>query len=149
MTRQTEHDAFLVVTLQASGSVVKEEHRTKTNMNNNEITNPQCGSRYPLFHHCPLNHDGFYRMRGVATACFTALKDNRTGSSKPPTAAGKSFEICALGADCAHPRQKPDAHHRRTPDIMPPAFESNKIEFPDGTRVKWAVKAGHIFAEKR
>src|SRR5260370_3474412 len=113
-------------------------------MNNNEIHQPAMRIEIPPIPSLPTETtDGFYRMREWQRQCFTALKDNRNWIIKAPTAAGKSFEICALGADALIRDRNLMLIIAVPQTIIAAGFRSNKIEFPDGTRDEWAVKSGH------
>jgi len=110
-------------------------------MNNNEIHQPAIRIEIPAIPSLPTKTtDGFYKMRDWQQRCFKALKDNRNWIIKAPTAAGKSFEICALGADALIRNSNLKIIIAVPQTIIAAGFRSNKIEFPDGTRVEWAIK---------
>lgn len=87
--------------------------------------------------------DGFLRMREWQTRCFDQLSSSQDWIINAPMAAGKSFEICAIAAG----RLNRDEHLRviiAVPQtIIGAGFESNKIEYPDGTRVVWEIGPSH------
>ena len=87
--------------------------------------------------------EGFFRMREWQTRCFDQLTASRDWIINAPMAAGKSFEICAIAAE----RLNRDEHLRviiAVPQtIIGAGFESNKIEYPDGTRVVWEIQPSH------
>src|SRR5580698_2185568 len=87
--------------------------------------------------------DGFYQMREWQQRCFGELRMSQNAIINAPMAAGKSFAICAIAAD----RLTRDEHLRviiAVPQtIIGAGFESNKIEYPDGTRVDWNIQPSH------
>jgi hypothetical protein len=87
--------------------------------------------------------DGFFRQRPWQLRCSTELAGQRNFILNAPTAAGKTFELCAI----AHARVEEDTDLRvviAVPQaIIGAGFRNNRIEMPDGNRICWQLDPAH------
>ena len=84
--------------------------------------------------------DGYQIMRGWQDRAFDALQSSHHWILNAPMASGKTFLICALGANWL--RTTPDLRVIiAVPQLMiAPGFRHNNFELPDGTRTTWKIE---------
>jgi hypothetical protein len=118
-------------------------------MNRNEIQQPAIRFEVPAIPSLPTETtDGFCRLRDWQERCYKSLKDVKNWIIKAPMASGKSFEICAIAADSLRRDQSLKVLIAVPQTIIAAGFRHNKIEFPDSTRVEWAVNPSHDFCRE-
>src|SRR6516164_8160674 len=84
--------------------------------------------------------DGFFRLREWQVRCFNELSASHNWIINAPMAAGKSFQISAMAADRLGHDDRLKVIIAVPQTVIAAGFRLNRIEFPDGTRVEWAIR---------
>lgn len=93
----------------------------------------------PLEEKATIHVDGFFEMRNWQRRCFDELQDSQYWIINAPMASGKTFEMCAIAADRLTRTPKLKAIIAVPQTLIGAGFRSNKIQFPNGSRVNWSL----------
>ena len=81
--------------------------------------------------------DGFFKQRPWQAECSVALAEQRNFILNAPTAAGKTFQLCTIAAERLRRDSDLKVVIAAPQGIITAGFRHNKIELPDGSRIRW------------